>query len=293
LPVTIVRPSIIIANYDDPLQGWIDTLAASGGVILGISAGVMHFVRSSPTAIIDFIPCDFVSNQILVQTAFTAMDPTPNLNVIHSATTTRRPLTVPEVRVHILKYSKYTPWYQNLSRVWAYPIPSTKAWKFAVGVTETLPLTVGKLYANASGNEKLAKQLQMLSVISDKMYTMQTIFHHFIGNTWQFANSLSDRAWTAMSPEERKEFKIDVTIIDWNIAMRNHIFGLRRFYIHEDIVDPNDHQQLLQKTQIDWFHDLHVAYTASSNLKTRSIKTYYREIVSQQNFNAYVAYWTR
>jgi len=73
LPVTIVRPSIIIANYDDPLQGWIDSMAASGGVILGVSVGVMHFVRSSPTAIIDFIPCDFVSNQILVQTAYTAM----------------------------------------------------------------------------------------------------------------------------------------------------------------------------------------------------------------------------
>jgi nucleoside-diphosphate-sugar epimerase len=66
LPVTILRPSIIIANFDDPIKGWIDTLAASGGIILGISLGVMHFVRSSPKAIIDFIPCDFVSNQILV-----------------------------------------------------------------------------------------------------------------------------------------------------------------------------------------------------------------------------------
>jgi hypothetical protein len=84
-----------------------------------------------------------------------------------------------------------------------------------------------------------------------------------------------------MSAEERIEFKIDVAIIDWNIGMRNHIFGLRRFYLHEDIMDPNDQQQLLQKTQIDWFHDLHVAYTGSSNLKTRSIKPYCREIVSQ------------
>ena len=111
-----------------------------------------------------------------------------------------------------------------------------------MGLSETLPLAMGKLYANASGNEKLSKQLQLLSNISDKMYDMQIIFHHFIGNTWQFANKLSDRAWTAMSPEERKEFKIDVSLIDWDIAMRNHIFGLRRFYINEDIVDPNDYQ---------------------------------------------------
>ena len=38
-----------------------------------------------------------------------------------------------------------------------------------------------------------------------------------------------------MSPEERLEFKIDVSLIDWDIAMQNHIYGLRRFYVKEDI----------------------------------------------------------
>lgn len=62
LPVTIVRPSIIIANMDDPFDGWIDTLAASGGIIFGVSLGVLHFVKSDGNAIVDLIPCDLVSN---------------------------------------------------------------------------------------------------------------------------------------------------------------------------------------------------------------------------------------
>ena len=57
--------------------------------------------------------------------------------------------------------------------------------------------------------------MDMLSAMSDKMYDMQTIFHHFIGNTWNFANNVSDRAWALMSPAERDEFKIDVKLIDW------------------------------------------------------------------------------
>jgi hypothetical protein len=138
------------------------------------------------------------------------MQATPKLNVVHSATTTKNPITLPQVRNAILKYSKYTPWYQNLARVWAYPIPSTRVWKLLVHTTETLPLAMAKLYASVSSNKKLAKQLEQLSMVSEKMLSTQTIFHHFIGNTWQFKNDLSNRAWSIMSPEERNEFKIDV-----------------------------------------------------------------------------------
>ena len=62
LPVTIVRPSIIVSCYQEPFEGWIDTLAASGGNVVALSIGVMHFLRASGRNIIDFIPCDFVVN---------------------------------------------------------------------------------------------------------------------------------------------------------------------------------------------------------------------------------------
>ena len=72
LPVTILRPSIIIACLDDPFMGWIDSPAASGGITLAIEMGIMRLVHSRKDGIMDLIPCDFVSNNILVQTAVTA-----------------------------------------------------------------------------------------------------------------------------------------------------------------------------------------------------------------------------
>lgn len=66
LRVTIVRPSIIIANYEEPFEAWIDSLAASGGIIMAGSLGILHLLFSRPTSILDLIPCDFVSNQVLV-----------------------------------------------------------------------------------------------------------------------------------------------------------------------------------------------------------------------------------
>jgi fatty acyl-CoA reductase len=66
LPVTILRPSIITSCYDDPFEGWIDSPAASGGVIIGISSGILHIVYSNGSSIMDLVPCDFVTNNILV-----------------------------------------------------------------------------------------------------------------------------------------------------------------------------------------------------------------------------------
>ena len=88
---------------------------------------------------------------------------------------------------------------------------------------------------------------------------MQTIFHHFLGNTWVFENKVSDAAWNRMSPQERAEFKIDVTAIEWDECFRNHIYGLRYFFLGEDIASPIEYNQLFQKLNIDWFHDVRVA----------------------------------
>jgi len=44
---------------------------------------------------------------------------------------------------------------------------------------------------------------------------------------------------------------------------------------------------------VDWFHDVRTAYTATANLRTRSTKEYCKDVVSTQNFNAYVALLTK
>ena len=48
LRITIVRPSIVIASYEEPSPGWTDTLAAGGGIIFGVTSGLMHVVFAHP-----------------------------------------------------------------------------------------------------------------------------------------------------------------------------------------------------------------------------------------------------
>ena len=66
IPVTILRPSIIVSCYEDPFEGWIDSPAASGGIVIGVEVGMLHLVYSNGNSIMDLIPCDYVVSNILV-----------------------------------------------------------------------------------------------------------------------------------------------------------------------------------------------------------------------------------
>ena len=235
LPVTILRPSIIVACYDDPFVGWIDSPAASGGVVIGISTGILHMVYSNGQAVMDLVPCDFVTNNILVQTALQGLQPSNEINIVHSATTTKNPVTAWGVRTGCINYARYYPWYQQVSQPWAYPIPQMSLFSLAITLSERVPLKMMELYATASGDKKLKKDAAFMKGLSDKMFSMQSIFHYFITNMWRFDLSNTDRTWAAMSDEERREFKIDVQIFNWEDALMHHIYGLRRYFLKEDI----------------------------------------------------------
>jgi hypothetical protein len=63
-----------------------------------------------------------------------------------------------------------------------------------------------------------------------------------------------------MSSEERALFPIDVRNINWNHMHKLFSYGIRRFYIKEDIVPlDNTYHQLLCKNQIELLHDVRTA----------------------------------
>ncbi len=66
LRVALVRPSIVTGCYEDPFRGWTDSIAAAGFQTMMAINGLLHFIRTNEDTVLDVIPCDFVSNQILV-----------------------------------------------------------------------------------------------------------------------------------------------------------------------------------------------------------------------------------
>lgn len=74
LPVAIVRPSIVVSAWKQPLPGWIDNLNGPTGLILAIGKGLCRTLYMNPDVIADMIPVDIVVNTIIASAFYAARE---------------------------------------------------------------------------------------------------------------------------------------------------------------------------------------------------------------------------
>ena len=62
LPISIVRPSIVVGAVSDPLPGWVDNINGPTSVGVFISQGILKCIYNKPDMLADIIPVDVVIN---------------------------------------------------------------------------------------------------------------------------------------------------------------------------------------------------------------------------------------
>jgi fatty acyl-CoA reductase len=107
--VTVVRPSIIVSSYKEPLIGWTDTMAAGRTLILSIINGYLTIVKFRRDSFLDIIPIDFVVNTIFAATAFTSLEPNPSLNIVHATSSHLNPITLGQIIDCCNKFARKYP----------------------------------------------------------------------------------------------------------------------------------------------------------------------------------------
>jgi fatty acyl-CoA reductase len=66
MPTCIVRPSIMVGTYKEPLRCWTNNIYGATGIVVGAGLGLLHTMHCDTEKIADIIPADFVINNIIV-----------------------------------------------------------------------------------------------------------------------------------------------------------------------------------------------------------------------------------
>ncbi|XP_055380127.1 fatty acyl-CoA reductase 1 isoform X2 [Condylostylus longicornis] len=66
LPTSIVRPSIVIPIYYEPISGWTDNINGPTGLLIGAGKGVIRTMYCNSSGYGDFLPVDIAVNGMLV-----------------------------------------------------------------------------------------------------------------------------------------------------------------------------------------------------------------------------------
>ena len=65
LPVSIVRPSIVVSSWKEPVPGWVDNLNGPTGLFLIAGIGVMRTAVIHEDLLVDGVPVDTCANLII------------------------------------------------------------------------------------------------------------------------------------------------------------------------------------------------------------------------------------
>ena len=153
----IVRPTAITGCVDEPVQGWTDTLAATGGITISFGIGILHYIKAAPKVIFDLIPADKVSNVIIGAAFFTAIDPHAPTQIIHSGTSDHSPCTIKQFADSVINYVQYNPYIKQAFNPYVIPLASETEYNLKFGLYEKMPVKLVQMISIITGNKKLKK----------------------------------------------------------------------------------------------------------------------------------------
>lgn len=242
LPVCIVRPSIVIPTYQDPLAGWINNLYGATGVVMGSGLGLLRTLYCIPENVADIIPADFVVSTI-ISAAWDVADRKRQLKAVQDPNITNEE----KVPVYNSVSSCDNPlsWaeYMNKNEINGFSVPSIKVvWYYMLILNRYLfvhnicnfffhlvPAVIFDILAFIVGRKP------MLLDIYKKIYKFSNVIHYFSTRQWTFRNDNVAKLWEKMNAVDRKIFFFDMKSLDWDHYFFLHVRGLRVYMLNDPL----------------------------------------------------------
>lgn len=229
----IVRPSMIVASWKEPVEGWTVSKNGPQGFIMGASKGVVRRLPVNQSLIYDYIPVDVVINTIIAGTWFSAQLPesTPTVDgqtpIFHCTTSTCNPFRWKDISsILTTTLHKYpiqgAVWYPNIKF-----LPNLFMYWISSAIFHFIPAYILDFVTKILGGRPILVRLhknvnRSLSKLSP-----------FIFNEWKFDNARTLRLQEELSVDEQSVFYIDPTSLNWAPYFVYLTLGVRK-YLHKE-----------------------------------------------------------
>ncbi len=98
------------------------------------------------------------------------------------------------------------------------------------------------MFAYTLGNHELKTKANKLMKLVGRSRQWAMIFSHFTTNEWIFDVSNQNEIILSYTPEDQKEFDIDVSKMDWHRYLNLYIYGIQYYILKtENVPHPYHH----------------------------------------------------
>nr|QGV11529.1 FAR2 [Tetrastichus brontispae] len=227
LPLAIVRPSIVLSSFKEPVAGWVDNWNGPTGIIAAVGKGFFRTMMCHEDKVADLVPVDIVINLMIVAAWRTATHRSDSIRVYNCSTGQQNPITWKHFVDLSFKYSRMHP---TNGALW-YPggcLRNSPALnRLCVAFQHIVPAYALDLLTNLRGGKPIMMRVQA------KLDKAAKCLEYFSTQQWSFRDENVRRLNEQLSPEDRRVFPFDVRQIDWPSYLENYILGIRQFILKE------------------------------------------------------------
>ncbi|KAF4517060.1 hypothetical protein B566_EDAN006377 [Ephemera danica] len=227
LPVAIVRPSIVLSAYREPVCGWVDNWNGPTGVIAAAGKGIFRTMLCNETMVADLVPVDLVINLLVCAAWHTATTRPDGITVYNCTTGIQRPITW-----HDFVDTCFSNFHKHPVRdtLW-YPDGRCRSnWMLNSSMdllVHKLPAYLMDFLAMAAGSKPIMVKVQ------GKLRKAAQCLEYFATHQWRFTNANVVRLQERLCGDDRRTFAFDVRDIHWPSYIENYVLGIRQFIFKE------------------------------------------------------------
>ncbi|KAL1489347.1 hypothetical protein ABEB36_014260 [Hypothenemus hampei] len=227
LPVIIVRPSVVVPTYQEPLPGYFNNLQSPMGIFVGACKGVIRSVHIDSKANANMIPADSVINLLLV----TAWDYVANKSNHRFCN-----MSVPQEDLIItweslVEHGKGTVKTVPFNQILWYPegiMTKYKLWHYIhVFLFQLIPAIFIDLLLLCLGYKPI------LLAINQRLLKGQEMFDYFTTHRWIVNVKYALKLRTYLNEVERKQYNLDARNVNIGKYMEDCVLYARRHIFHE------------------------------------------------------------
>uniref|UniRef100_A0A1B6GGU4 Fatty acyl-CoA reductase n=1 Tax=Cuerna arida TaxID=1464854 RepID=A0A1B6GGU4_9HEMI len=228
-PSCIIRPSMIVGAWKEPVPGWTNSKNGPQGFIMGAAMGVVRRLPVGKHLVYDYIPVDVVVNTMILAAVFTAsqknqLTETP---IFQCTSSTYKPFRWANVE-HLV--SDLLHKYPLMQAVW-YPhlklLPSITHFRVSAFIFHMIPAYIFDTISRVSGVRP--KLVRLHTAVNQSLDRLEP----FIFQEWMFDNSKSLRLHQSLAPADKEVYGLDVASLQWEPFFEDMAKGVRR-YLHKE-----------------------------------------------------------
>ncbi|XP_026732737.1 putative fatty acyl-CoA reductase CG5065 [Trichoplusia ni] len=222
IPTVIVRPSIVVSSFKEPIPGWSDTIQGSTALVATSWKGLNRVVLGKQNNVVDFIPVDYVSNLLVVAAA--KCHSSRDVIVHNCCTSSTQPLTLKMI-VKFLHNKEADKSPYNIT----YPRVIFTENKQLLSILLLL-LQTGPAYA-ADLLRRIRGKKPMYMKVQSQLRAAHNTLGYFTSNSWTFKSDSTQRLHNSLQPSDKNEFNFNPSDVKWDEFFDIYLNGIEQFLL--------------------------------------------------------------